>query len=275
MGKNQKLLIGALAVLIVALLVLVIFNSPVLALGFLVLGGLGVVAFMARLPGDDGGGGSTKTDRSKGKGRRKLDHAIENQRTAEKPPPAARTGSGGGLPAWNPTALDTWTPPSLSEPEAVAPVEETGQWDTWDNDWATQGTDTLAEDESNPLDELDRLDDIDPIAEVERLDALDNEAAYDPLAALDTVEEIDDLDYQDEPELEVDLDLDAEVRPAKSGGFSFASAPPVINEEVETADDIMAASQATELELPDLGEGGDSELARLLAKVQARLSAYE
>jgi len=36
----------------------------------------------------------------------------------------------------------------------------------------------------------------------------------------------------------------------------------------------MAASQATELELP-AADGGDSELARLLAKVQARLAAYE
>ena len=268
MGKNRKLMIGALVVLVVALLVLVIFNNALLALGFVVLGGLGVVALMARLPDDDDGGGSTKVDRSKGKGRRKLDDAIEGQRTAEKPPPTPR---GGGLPAWNPTALDTWSPPSLSEQEEVAPAEEATQWDTWDNDWAAQGTDTVDEEESNPLDALDRLDDIDPIAEVERLDALDNEAAYDPLAALDTVEEIDDLDYQDEP----DVDLVEEERPAKAGGgFSFTSAPPVINEEVQTADDIMAASQATELELPS-AEGGDSELARLLAKVQARLSAYE
>lgn len=270
MGKNGKMMVGALGVLVVALLVMVIFGSPLLALGFLVLGGLGVVALKARLPDDDDGGGSSRGDKSKGKGRRKLDDAIEGHRTAEKAPPLPPRG--GGLPAWNPTALDTWSPPSLSEQEEVAPVEEAGQWDTWDNDWASQGTDVIDdEEESNPLDALDRLDDIDPIAEVERLDALDNEAAYDPLAALDTVEEIDDLGYQDEP----DVDLNAvEERPAKSGGFSFSSAPPVINEEVQTADDIMAASQATELELP-AAEGGDSELARLLAKVQARLSAYE
>lgn len=58
---------------------------------------------------------------------------------------------------------------------------------------------------------------------------------------------------------------------------SLVSSP--INEAVSTADEIMAASEATELHLgaADTGEGDgdDSELAKLLAKVQARLAAYE
>ena len=45
-----------------------------------------------------------------------------------------------------------------------------------------------------------------------------------------------------------------------------------INEDVSSADDIMAASQATELQVE---EDDNSELAKLLAKVQARLAAYE
>ena len=45
-----------------------------------------------------------------------------------------------------------------------------------------------------------------------------------------------------------------------------------INEAVSSADDIMAASQATELQVE---EDDNSELAKLLAKVQARLAAYE
>ena len=49
-----------------------------------------------------------------------------------------------------------------------------------------------------------------------------------------------------------------------------------IDENVESADDIMAASQATELHVEDEDAGGDnSELAKLLAKVQSRLAAYE
>ena len=45
-----------------------------------------------------------------------------------------------------------------------------------------------------------------------------------------------------------------------------------VNEAVTGADDIMAASQATELHLAD---GEQTELQKLLAKVQIRLSAYE
>lgn len=54
---------------------------------------------------------------------------------------------------------------------------------------------------------------------------------------------------------------------------SLISSP--INEDVASADDIMAASEATELHIPAADEGDDSELAKLLAKVQARLAAYE
>lgn len=56
---------------------------------------------------------------------------------------------------------------------------------------------------------------------------------------------------------------------------SLISSP--INEDVASADDIMAASEATELHIAGEEESGgeDSELARLLAKVQARLAAYE
>jgi hypothetical protein len=46
----------------------------------------------------------------------------------------------------------------------------------------------------------------------------------------------------------------------------------VVNEDVADADDIMAASQATELHLEN---GEQTELQKLLAKVQIRLSAYE
>ena len=48
-----------------------------------------------------------------------------------------------------------------------------------------------------------------------------------------------------------------------------------IDEAVSSADDIMAASEATELHIDDGSSGGDGELAKLLAKVQERLAAYE
>ncbi len=87
--------------------------------------------------------------------------------------------------------------------------------------------------ESNPLDDLVGLDALDPIAEVERI----------------------------------------EGRSTSLFGGDPTFQAPIINEQVSTADDIMAASQATEL---NLGDGGEqTELQKLLAKVQIRLSAYE
>jgi hypothetical protein len=87
--------------------------------------------------------------------------------------------------------------------------------------------------DSNPLDDLVGLDSLDPIAEVERI----------------------------------------EGRSTSLFGGDPTFQAPIINEQVSTADDIMAASQATEL---NLGDGGEqTELQKLLAKVQIRLSAYE
>jgi hypothetical protein len=68
-----------------------------------------------------------------------------------------------------------------------------------------------------------------------------------------------------------------ETAPDEADEIAFASSliSSPINEDVASADDIMAASEATELHIPDADEGDDSELAKLLAKVQARLAAYE
>jgi hypothetical protein len=235
--------------------------------------------YIIRMPSDDEGDGGVATKRRhKGGAKSKLDSAIEAKRNAEETP-APRTG--GGLPTWNPTALDTWTPPSLSGKEEVeeepAASSEWDSWGAWDTDDGGDDLDTITLEEDNPLDALDSLDEIDPIAEVERLEGLETET-YDPLGSLDTAEELDDFDFEDDfdESLLAEEDVEEELPVKKSsGGFSFSSAPAVINEEeIKTADDIMAASHATELELP-IADGGDSELARLLAKVQARLSAYE
>ncbi|MGZ4760187.1 MAG: hypothetical protein ACXV95_14095 [Acidimicrobiales bacterium] len=134
---------------------------------------------------------------------------------------------------------------SLAEPE-VEPAS-TGSWDDeWDStvSWAPEAETALDSPvdhqqadlhgyESNPLDDLVGLDALDPIAEVERIEG--------------------------------------------RGSSLFGGDPnfhaPIINEQVSTADDIMAASQATELNLT--GSEEQTELQKLLAKVQIRLSAYE
>jgi len=273
-GTNAKLRIAAGVILVLGLLALITGNTLVGVL--LTLAGAVGLVYVLRMPDDEAGGTTTK--RPKG-AKSKLDSAIEAKKTASETPAPPRPG--GGLPTWNPTALDTWSPPSLSEREEVeeepAATSDWDTWGSWETDETADDTDTITL-EDNPLDALDSLDDIDPIAEVERLEGIETES-YDPLASLDTAEELDDFDFEDD--FDESLLAEEEESPVvkkSSGGFSFSSAPAVINEEeIKTADDIMAASHATELELPtvEVGDGGDSELARLLAKVQARLSAYE
>lgn len=253
MGKNAKLGIAAGVIGVLGLIAFFLIANVVLGLLIIIIGA-GVIIFMLKKMADDEDAGISPRRKN---AKSKLDTALESRKSGTDTKPAPRTSSG-GLPTWNPTALDSWQPPSLSEDaeEATAgPAAETS-WDTWDT-WSDEG-DTVTvdedEDEDNPLDALDRLDDIDPIAEVERLDAADE---LDEFEGEFTTSEVD-------------------AEPDESATFSFGSAPPVINEEeIKTADDIMAASHATELELPVADPDGDSELARLLAKVQARLSAYE
>jgi hypothetical protein len=267
-GKNAKLGI-ALGIGVLALMALMLSGLP-LALAVVVLGGIGFAVLLQRTKEAEGDtqAGGTRGKTKRGKGKQKLDDYLNREHKAPPAaPPAPRTG---GLPAWNPTALDTWQPPSLSEAEVVEEDTASNQWDSWDNDWdGNSNSDTIVEE--NPLAELDRLDEMDPVAEIERLESLTKDESYDPLTGLDTAEEIDRFDFD-----EAELDLQTDVAPVeKSGSFSFGSAPAVINEEeIKTADDIMAASEATELTVP-VADGGESELARLLAKVQARLSAYE
>jgi hypothetical protein len=273
-GKNAKLGIMAGVVLVIGLLVY-LTQGALLGLGVVVVGALAVVALLQRMPDDDEMPDRSK--KTKGGGKSKLDTALEARSggatTATKPAPSKPPA--GGLPTWSPGGLDTWSPSSAGEdaPAAESDSGKSGSWDSWDEEWDGDSTTTTI-DEPNPLDALDRLDDIDPIAEVERLDAID----ADPLGSLDTAEELDSFELDEfEDEFDLGEPEPPKAAPAKSGGFSFSSAPAVINEEeIKTADDIMAASHATELELPAAeGADGDSELARLLAKVQARLSAYE
>lgn len=269
MGKNAKLGIAAGVAVVLALLGMIAI-APLVGVGILILGGLGVAALYQRLPEDDDrdtdeGTGTPRPKKKQLQGKKRLDALIEGgtNDTKTKARPAASQPPGGGLP--------TWSGPDTSAADddiAVVADEPAADWDTWDSEWAGDGdTDTLTDDATNPLDNLDQLDDIDPIAEVERLDALD-EDEFDALGGLDLEEE--DLVVID---AEDDAPAAADAGASSGGAFSFTAAPAVINEDVESADDIMAASQATELELDE--DAADSELAKLLAKVQARLAAYE
>ena len=137
-------------------------------------------------------------------------------------------------PSWlaDPAPVDIDEPAGLPESDlAESGLPEWASTDPWADgstwDGASVATDT------NPLDEIARLDEVDVIAELERLD-------------------------------------EQEAKPSTSL-FDVGHVAP-INEDVTSADDIMAASQATELQVES---EDNSELAKLLAKVQARLAAYE
>jgi hypothetical protein len=148
-------------------------------------------------------------------------------------------------PTYQTPSYDTPTYEAPSEPTQAPEPAPTGSWDSsWDStvSWTPEAESAVDAptdrfdapgSDSNPLDDLVGLDTLDPIAEVERI----------------------------------------EGRSTSLFGGDPNFKAPVINEQVSTADDIMAASQATELNLA--GDGEQTELQKLLAKVQIRLSAYE
>lgn len=289
MGRNAKL---GIAVVVVLLLVGFTFaaDQMLLAIATVVIGGVGIF-FLLRQDDeddedDDEGPVRTKRDPKAKKGKARLDEILDDKaarsgETTTRRAPTSPAPTSGGLPTWTPGSLDA-TGPSVDDIDDLDTGTDAGtdtSWDTWEKEWP-QGddADTLVLEDDDPLGSLDRLDDIDPVAEVEIIDATTDD---DPFASLRSdiviedsfeLDELDELDSLDDL-ADLDADLAESPAPAPAGSaFSFAAAPAVINEEVSTADDIMAASTATELHVE---EAGDSELARLLAKVQARLSAYE
>jgi hypothetical protein len=184
--------------------------------------------------------------------------------------PLAPWSPDGGLNAWTPpvsfTALPEAPPTAEAPPEVVEPPAPAPSWsdgwsnaDTWDSttwDPAATPTDGHRVD-TNPLDELEGLDTLDPIAEVERIEARSADEAPPDLAPLGGDDHRDGFSF-------------GATTTKAEPGFDFNGNP--VNEDVAGADDIMAASQATELHL---AAGEQTELQKLLAKVQIRLSAYE
>jgi len=222
-----------IAVVVVLGAVGYLFGGPIVALGGLVVGVLGVMVVLQRTA-----------------------DAPEAPVAKERKPRRDRSGTdrlseiGGGAAA---PLLPTWSPPAEEVEPEPAPTTN------WDDGWNPSGDEWSSNDsfsnegavdlEPNPLDEISSLEDIDVIAEVERFEV--SSLVEDPV-----VDEIEVVEFgRESTELPV-----LEHYP--------------INEEVSTADDIMAASQATELTVNE-SAGENAELAKLLAKVQARLAAYE
>ncbi len=242
MSKESKILIGAGAVVVVALIVAVAVS---LTAGLVVcaLGLIGAfVALRVSKPDTDDPFAEARSEAD--------DQQVGNLSTDQTLAPWSPEG---GLNAWTPPVSLTGLPDApplapgapIQAPEDEPAPEPTSTWSNeWSNDdssWDSAYTAEAAPStDTNPLDELQGLDNLDPIAEVERIEARSTE---EPPA------------------------------PTTEAPFSFGGvSAPTVNEDVAGADDIMAASQATELHLAD---GEQTELQKLLAKVQIRLSAYE
>lgn len=240
MNRESKVLIGVGALAVIGLIV-ALASSP--TLGVVVIG-LGLIAGVVYLR-------VTRPDQTDpfAEARSEADETNVGNITPSEP-----------LAAWAPEGgLSAWTPPADATPPAALPaaeltyhplvepeVQPATNWDdtpwdqsvTWQPSEATAAAPPAPAD-TNPLDDLVPLDRMDPIAEVERIEGRESSPGRDPIT----------FDGRE-------LDIHGNA----------------VNEAVTGADDIMAASHATELHLAD---GEQTELQKLLAKVQIRLSAYE
>lgn len=163
--------------------------------------------------------------------------ADEPEDTTESPRASTATATAEPLATWEPTeGLATWTPPEEDE----APAAST----------------TFVEEDEEPLDVLDleELEHIDEFVEAEAAEQAEPDIAI----------------FEDEEEEEVVEEPEPELV-----GADHASTVIEEIEDVHSDDDIMKASHATELSVTAPEAADNSELAKLLAKVQSRLAAYE
>lgn len=276
---NPKVLIGLLIVVILAFLG---FNqSPVLGVLILVIGAAGVIFAVQKM--GDGEGRKTKKVN-------KFDDA-ESGGTSSRAATLTDEPAEDNLPAWG--GLSSWSGPTEAEPTTYdEPAAESASWDSgasWDSTdsgdssdsgdtWGTWSSDTTTlGEESIDLDtefeqtfgsgEYDALGGFESTESTESSES----GSFGSFESFGGEEESSTGGYESF-ESETTYEEPA-AEPEPLGAFSFGSAPKVINEDVSTADEIMAASAATELHVDEAAE--NSELAKLLAKVQARLSAYE
>jgi hypothetical protein len=258
-SRQNLIMIGAVVVLaLIAFLV----AGPVVALLLLLIGGAGVYLLVKR---DSEG-------QPRGAGKKFFDTEEGTAATARSVAPPA----GEGLPTWGGDALPTWGGAETTDDAGWATDADAEPLTTWD-DSSIYGETTY---EATSFTETPSYE-----APTYEPPAYDTPTYEAPAAAEETSWSSDDswssdswgsdTVVEDEPVVEAPA---AHVTSLFGGG----GRPAPINEEVSTADEIMEASKATELhigEAPDDAPAAvvddNSELAKLLAKVQARLAVYE
>jgi hypothetical protein len=261
-GKERKVVVGLGGLVLLALLCFMMAGA-MFAVVVLV---LGLVAGVVVLRRD----AVTPIGRRPGKARSKGGSPLD------------LIGSAPTTPASAASLLPTWTPPTETsdadtafEPEP-APIKSWDDGQSW-TEGSTWSSDAVST-ETNPLDDLDRLDDVDVVAEVERLEARGG-LVDEPTTSFDAPFETSFETSFDAPVSDTSFDTYQPIGdPVGAESVSYDRFEPSfvapINEAVSSPDDIMAASQATELSVATAADD-NSELAKLLAKVQQRLAAYE
>jgi hypothetical protein len=182
------------------------------------------------------------------------DEDVDDEPAPRRSPPKASTATAEPLATWEGEGLTPWTPPE-SEADDVDEIEldasDLEELDRIDDFFDSEPEAESQTEELSDLD-LDELLDTEAAPEDE-FDAFDPDA-FSKSSFRDSLVPADDIDEHDDVDMFDDL---AEL------------------EDVHTDDDIMKASEATSLEVTGAAGGDNSELAKLLAKVQSRLAAYE
>lgn len=279
MSRQNLIMIGA--VVVVALVGFLVTGSAVIALLLLVIGVMGAVVLVKRQ-----GEGNKR-----GAGKAFFEAPEAQDQIARSLPTNPPAGQGEGLPTWDAgQALPTWG--GIGEPEGDTSYEETYE--------TTSYSDGGYEETYEETSYTDGGYEQGSYTETYEETSYEGGGSYDSGHATESTGSdtswggTEDSwssgggesswtggDWGDEAAAEET----AEEAPAANvtSLFGGGGRPAPINEEVSTADDIMEASKATELHLGGADDGdaaapaGDdnSELAKLLAKVQARLAAYE
>jgi hypothetical protein len=272
-SRESKVLIGVGALVVIGL-ILALIGQPT----------IGVIAVLIGLVAGVVGLRFTKPDASDPFAEARTEADLTNTGTLAPNDGLAPWAPDGGLNAWTPPT-DLATPPA---PTYDAPVEDIPTYEA-------PGYDAPAETPTYEAPTYASLaePEVEPASTGSWDDGWDSTVSWAPEAETETALE-SRADYQQPEVHEADLhgaesnplddlvgldalDPIAEVERIESRGGSLFGGDPTfqapINEHVSTADDIMAASQATELNLT--GSEEQTELQKLLAKVQIRLSAYE
>jgi hypothetical protein len=270
LGKTVRVYLGVAVVAVIGLIVAVVTEQLVIGLAIVVIAGLGGMFLLRQVTADD-------------------EEEFFEAPEADEPQPKARSTASEPLATWEPEGLTPWTPPEDAAPTTTAVADNSFDTTTYEE------LDTVDLDDLQHLDALvEPADGVDDRADTSSFETTSFDTSSFDTGSFDggTLEDrsTDGSSFESAPFESTTYDtnpfesssLEASSRePASSdrgGNDNFANSMfggGSAIEDVHSDDDIMAASHATELTVVAPDASDNSELAKLLAKVQSRLAAYE